>query len=260
MRLSEILSRPLSSDFKQVDGFLNNSKLKAGKQKKISVGIVGINFYCTKCNDIRTFCSNDELYRIGVHDQSISIDCVLHCPQCGASIPLWFLIESKDSIFEYAPKVRILKRSIKFSENVQPNSYTYGDFSELLDKAELAYREELGAGAIIYLRKIYEKIASQAADAFNIEKKDASGNRKKFKTLLKEVDKACSIIPSEFSENKYALFEELSEIIHGTYDESEALKKYISLKRLIIGILENVKSHDEMANAIGILNLSKDKG
>ena len=87
----------------------------------------------------------------------------------------------------HTPEVRILKRSAKFSEQVQPNPYTYGDFSELLDKAERAYREELGAGSVIYLRKVYEQIAVQAADAASINRLDPAGNRKNSKLFSKKL-------------------------------------------------------------------------
>lgn len=260
MRLSEVLSKPIASEFKQVDGFLNHMALKCGKQKKISVGKVGINFYCATCGDVRTFCSGEDLFCIGVQERSVSIDCVLQCPQCGASIPLWFLIESTEDICSYAPEVRVLKRSVKFSELVQPNPFTYGDFSDLLDKAERAYREELGAGAVVYLRKIYEQIAVKAAEAAKIEKRDSAGNRKKFKTLLKEVDQKWAIIPRQFSENRYTLFEELSDVIHGDYDETIALQKYASLRRLVIGVLENVNRNQELAQEISNLGWSEEVG
>lgn len=260
MRLSEILSRPITSEFKQVDGFLNNSKLKCGKQKKIDVGKVGINFFCTNCGDIRTFCSSDELFCIGVNECLVSIDCALQCPQCGETIPLWFLLESEQAISAQAPKVRILKRTAKFSSQVLLSPCTYGDFSELLDKAERAYREELGAGAIIYLRKVYEQIALQAADVAGIDKKDQQQNRKKFKTLLKEVDGKWSIIPKQFSEDRYKLFEELSDVVHGEYDETVALQKYVSLRRLVVGVLDNVKSNQELATEVGNLGWNAEDG
>lgn len=34
----------------------------------------------------------------------------------------------------------------------------YGAYSMLFNKAELVYNEWIGAGAIVYLRKIFEKI------------------------------------------------------------------------------------------------------
>lgn len=34
MRLSDILSKPIDLEFKQVEGFLDNKKLKEGKSKK----------------------------------------------------------------------------------------------------------------------------------------------------------------------------------------------------------------------------------
>ena len=119
----------------------------------------------------------------------------------------------------------------------------YGEFENYLNKAEKAFQENLGAGSIVYLRKVYELVAIKSADAVGIDKKDKNGNRKRFRTLLKEVDEKWNIIPKQFSANRYKLFEELSNIIHGEYDEDIALEKYVSLKRLIVAVVENVNKN-----------------
>ena len=58
--------------------------------------------------------------------------------------------------------------------------------------------------------------------------------------------KKCHIIPKEFSETGYRLFSELSEVVHGNSDEETSLKKYSALKRLVIGILDNVKNNETL--------------
>ena len=46
---------------------------------------------------------------------------------------------------------------------VRINDNRYGEFTPLLDKAMQAYTDGLGAGAVVYLRKIFEKITVKAA-------------------------------------------------------------------------------------------------
>jgi hypothetical protein len=253
MRLSDVLSKPIMEMFVQVEGFLNNRRLGFGKQAKIAIGKIALNFFCKKCNDDRTFCSNKELFCLGVNDNIISIDCVFRCPICDSSVQSWFLVESENDIFSNSPKVRILKRSDKLSKFVLFNSDQYNDFSELLEKAQCAYRDELGAGSIIYLRQILERITVQVAAAAKINTHNMKGRRKSFKDLLEEVDKQRSIIPKEFSANGYRLFSELSQVIHGNYKEDLGLKKYEALRRLVVGIIENVNTNQELMIAIGKL-------
>jgi len=168
MRLSDVLSKPASNQFVQIEGFLDNKTLGIGKQKKITVGKIALNFYCKNCGDDRTFCSGDELFCIGVNERTISIDSVLKCPRCSSSVQLWFLVESEGDMSLASPNVRIGKRSEKLSVMVLSSREQYGDFSELLEKARRAYRDELGAGSIVYLRTILEQITQQVAEAAGI--------------------------------------------------------------------------------------------
>jgi len=260
MRLSDILSKPIDDKYSQIEGFLNNQTLGLGKHKKIVIGKIALNFYCKNCCDNRTFCSSDELFCIGVDDKTVSIDCVLKCPRCESSVQTWFLVESNSKISVQNPYVRIKKRSEKLSEMVQFNNEQYDDFTELLEKAQRAYCDDLGAGSIIYLRKILERITVQVAIASNISTKNKSGRRKLFKELLKEVDKHKPIIPYEFSANGYRLFGELSDVVHGDYDEQIGLQKYTALRRLIIGIIDKVKNDNEIMSAIGVLGWEDEKG
>lgn len=260
MRLSDVLSKPIIDKFVQVDGFLDNKRLGVGKQRKITVGKIGLNFFCRNCGDDRTFISGDELFSIGVNDHTISIDCVLKCPRCSSSVQIWFLVESEDDMSLVAPNLRILKRSEKLSESVLFSKDQYGDFSELLEKARRAYRDELGAGSIVYLRKILEQITNQVAEAAHINTKKSNGSGRPFKELLQEVDCARSIIPQEFSANGYRLFKELSDVVHGNSDEQIGLMKYDALCRLVVGIIDNVRNNEELMSAIGLLGWNDEGG
>lgn len=252
MRLCNILSKPPTLEFKQVEGFLNEKRLATGKQRKLQIGEVGLNYYCKNCTDVRTFCASGEIYCIGVNDHIVSVDCVLNC-RCGSSVQVWFLIDCDGDICGRAPEVRILKRSEKLSAEVLLETERYGDFSELLEKAQRAHHDGLGAGAMVYLRKIFEQITQQTATASGISCLNGKGKRKTFKVLLEEVDAQCSIIPREFSANGYRLFGELSDIVHGEYNEELALQKYESLHRLVTGIIDHVKNNNELMTAIGSL-------
>lgn len=247
MRLAELLSEEVKSDYIQVDGFLDNRSLSKGAQRKLDIGQIGLNFFCKTCNNIRTYTSQNSLFCTGVDDKHISLDCVLECPICHTTLPMWFLIESKENISAFSPYIRILKKERKLSSNIISNN-TYGVFSELIDKAEASYINGMGAGAIIYLRIVLEQVVKNVA-----EKSDIQPTRN-FKQLLTEVDKKCHIVPIEFSENSYQLFMDLSECIHGRCEESVSLEKYIPLKRLVKGIIDNIKNNAEITSAIEELN------
>lgn len=259
MRLSDILSRPLTAEFKQVEGFLKKN-IGFGKHRKITVGKVLMNFFCKQCDDLRTFSSGNDLSCVGISDHLISIDCVLKCSgDCNLSVMVWFLVDCQNSIYSQTPNVRILTRREKLSEMILRSKGQYDDFSDLLERAERAYYDDLGAGAIVYLRKILEQVTTQVATAANINIKRSNNARRPFKDLLDDVDKKCSVIPKEFSENGYKLFKELSSVIHGDYDEQLGLKKYKSFYRLVIGILDNVKNNRELMSTIDSLGWN-DKG
>lgn len=257
MRLSDVLSKQITTDYVQIEGFLGNMKLKTGNSKKISVGKVALNFHCKNCRDQRTFYSGEDLFCIGVNEKTVSIDCVLECPCCGASVQMWFLLECReeDSIHSQYPYVRIAKRSEKLSKSVSLNAETYGDFTDALEKSKKAAREGFGAGAIVYLRKVFERIITQTADAAipPIATRKANGSPKPFNQILKPVKDQCDIIPSEFAEDGYKLFGELSDVVHGYYDEDEALQKFDAFYRLVTGVLEKIKTNRELMDAIGTL-------
>ncbi len=258
MRLSDVLSKTPSLEFKQIEGFLGERKLSIGMQRRVQVGRVALNFYCKNCDDTRTFSTNENIYCIGVNEHLVSIDCVLNC-HCGASVQIWFLVDCNGDIYERFPEVRILKRSEKLSNDVLIDKEKYGDLSELLEKAQRAHRDRLGAGAMVYLRKIFELITRKTAEAEGIPCVNSKGKPIPFRNLLEAVDGQCSIIPREFSANGYRLFGELSEIVHGDYNEDLALQKFDSLQRLTIGILDNVKNNNELMDAIGSLDWNEEE-
>lgn len=265
MRLAELLSKDINNEYVQVEGFLENKPLATGKQRKLNVGKVMLNFFCKNCNDMRTFVSDETLYCVGVDKTHISIDCVLSCSGCDMLLPVWFLVESRpannngntDIIQSYmhdrAPFVKIIKRGRKFPSNVILTN-SYDAFSELIDKAEVSFHNGLGAGAIVYLRIVLEQIVKNVADKVQIPICNTEGTRKGFKRLLKEVDSACHIVPEQFSENGYQLFSELSECIHGNCNEEDSLQKYAPLRTLVTGIIDNIKHNQEITSALETLN------
>ena len=259
MRLSDVLSKPPRPTFIPVDGFLVGKTGNVGQKVELDVGTVALNYYCKTCEDLRTFLSQGKLACIFVNKKMVSIDSVLSCP-CGSTVEAWFVVESENDITSMNPAVRILKRSERLSENVMINTKQYGDFDNLLDKAKQAYRENLGAGSIVYLRKVFEMVTVQTAVAMGIEfPKYEEGNPKNFSALLEQVDEKCSIIPQEFSKDGKHLFKELSAVVHGDFDEELGLKKFEPLYRLVTGILDNVRSKKEFKEAKRALGWPEDE-
>lgn len=235
--------------------------LQNGDFVEIDAGRIALNFYCKKCEDSRTFMSPDRLHALIINENLISIDAFLQCPVCKTEIQVWFLLEVKD-MFTEEPKVKILKRTEKLSKNVSElRENSFGIYTDLLEKAMRASREGFGAGAIIYLRKVFEQVTSEAAKASNISTTYINSNgkekRKNFKDLLTEVDTKCAIVPIEFSNNRYKLFGKLSDVVHGEYDEEIALEKFSAFYRLVTGIIENIKSKEEFQSAKQALGLSE---
>lgn len=235
--------------------------LQNGDFVEIDAGRIALNFYCKKCEDSRTFMSPDRLHALIINENLISIDAFLQCPVCKTEIQVWFLLEVKD-MFTEEPKVKILKRTEKLSKNVSElRENSFGIYTDLLEKAMRASREGFGAGAIIYLRKVFEQVTSEAAKASNISTTYINSNgkekRKNFKDLLTEVDTKCAIVPIEFSNNRYKLFGKLSDVVHGEYDEEIALEKFSAFYRLVTGIIENIKSKEKFQSAQQALGLSE---
>lgn len=257
MRLSDVLSKEPDLDFKQVDGFLKK-KLPYGGQQRLEVGVVCRTFYCKNCESDLTFSTGDraKIACIGVTNRLVSIDCVLKCPRCTRTVPVWYLVESRDEITNPTVWVRVLKRTEKLPEDVLISYGQYGKYTKYLDKADRAFQEGLGAGAIVYLREIMEGITNQVAQNKGIELVGPKGKKLPFRLALEKVDGECHIVPKEFSEKGYTLFSELSEVVHGNSDEETTLKKYGALRRLVVGILDNVKNKEEILQRVHELGWS----
>lgn len=256
MTLGDILSKPPIDEYKQVGGFLLNKKGKIGQQEKLLSCNVALNYFCNNCDDIRTFYAKGNISCIFENKNLISIDCILSC-NCGSTVRVWFLVESKNDITYSSPEIRVLKRVEKFSENVSLIDHGYGDFTEALEKAKRAAREAFGAGSVVYLRTVFESIIKQIGVAENIGETfiDINSKRqhKSTERYLKEVDEKRHIIPTEFSSDGYKLFRELSGVVHGNYSEEEALLKFDAFYRLVTGVLDNIKNNRELMDAIGTL-------
>ena len=264
MRLSGVLSKLPTSEFKQVDGFLVGKKGDVGQRVDLNSVQVTYSYRCTLCEDVSVFVSKGTISCVFISKQLISIDCVLAC-DCGANVPVWFLVESYNEIVDQNPEIRILERKDKLSENVR--IIDNDEYSEFLDKSERAYRDGLGAGSMVYLRKIFESLTKKSAASAKIDTAKPDGKRKNFKDLLKEVDAKLSIIPKPFTERRYKLYEELSSAMHGDSDEEDSLQKYEACKRLIVGIIENIRANEkaikdskEMKSAIDSLGWNKSGG
>jgi len=258
MRLGDYLSREHSVQYEQVEKFVEGRTPTLGQPRKINIGQIACNFYCKQCDDVRTFMSSGNIQMIRITDSMISIDVRLACSVCHEGVAVWFLVDIDGDIASLAPKVRLLKRNIKYTDNVSPAKDKYGDYSESLTKADIAFQEGLGAGAVIYLRKIFESVMNEVADKNGINILDRNGNKLTFKAALDRVCARIDFIPQEFSEDGYKLFGELSNLVHGEFDEQEALTKYPALSRLVIGVLDKQKNREEMDTAKTFLGWNTD--
>lgn len=268
MRLSDILSKEPTSEFASVDNFVPKNTVKIGSSCKIDVGKIFLNLKCNNCEQVHQFYSDELLYFIPINDEMISIDCRLTCQYCGkVSIPVWFLVQVEGMSFTrnhnsvgFMPnaKVRLLHKHFKYSSDAEPEPLKYEkEYSDLLIKADQAYSDGLGAGALVYLRKLYEKITIDVAINNGVNYLGKNGKKLNFKEILERVDKQCSIIPAEFAADGYKLFGELSNIVHDSLiSEETGIKKYTSLRRLIVGILDNIRNKNEINAAVNDLSFS----
>lgn len=232
----------------------NIKLISAGDFLEIQIGKIILPFYSTVCRDSVSFVSPRKLHCLIISNSMISIDCQLvcmdydkdnpACQRCNHCIQAWFLIGS-DDIFATSPIVHVIKQNFKLPENIKLPVETENKFTEWLAKAEIAHKERLGAGAVIYLRSILEQITIEVGNNAGVAIHKPSGGMKPFEQVIKAVDKECSIIPVIYSDNGYALFRRLSNIAHGNADEETALREYEPLRRLVVGIMDNVKKKEE---------------
>ncbi len=266
MRLSSRLSDK-SKNHGEIESFIDWEKytispeeaedlqlISAGDFIDIQIGKITLPFYSTKCNDIVSFVSPKNLHCLIISEKMISIDCQLQCmdyddsnqacKECSHCIQSWFLVGA-DDIFSATPNVYLIKQNFKLPENIKLPVETEDKFTEWLEKAEIAHKERLGAGSVIYLRSILEQITIKVGNDAGVDIYQPNGRTKPFNQVLQAVDAQCSIIPTIYSDNGYKLFQKLSEIAHGNSDEETALKEYEPLRRLVVGVIENVRKNEE---------------
>ncbi len=234
--------------------------ISAGDFIEIQIGKIILPFYSMVCKDSVSFVSSKKLHCLIISNSMISIDCQLQCmdydkddpacQQCEHCIQAWFLVGA-DDIFSSSPTVYVIKENFELPEQIKLPIETEDKFTEWLAKAEIAYKERLGAGAVIYLRAILEQITIEVGSNAGVDIHKPNGGIKPFEQVIKAVDKECSIIPVIYSDNGYALFRRLSKIAHGNTDEETALREYEPLRRLVVGIMDNVKKKEqEIKNSI----------
>ena len=266
MRLSSRLSDK-SKNHGEIESFINWEKytisheeaeelqlIVAGDFIEIQIGKITLPFYSTKCNDSVSFVSPKNLHCLIISEKMISIDCQLQCmdyddsnqacKECSHCIQAWFLVGA-DDIFSATPNVYLIKQNFKLPANIKLPVETEDKFTEWLAKAEIAHKERLGAGSVIYLRSILEQITIKVGNDAGVDIYQPNGRTKPFNQVLQAVDAQCSIIPTIYSDNGYKLFQKLSEIAHGNSDEETALKEYEPLRRLVVGVIENVRKNEE---------------
>jgi len=277
MTLSRLLSKPQATDYQQVDTFwfpdeseeneeneCNNENdgelpILIGQYIYLDTGCISLNYYCTDCEDARTFSSDREhgLRGVVVSQQMISVDCVLQC-NCGSVVHAWFLIEAEHDFRNQSPSVRILHFRDRLSENVKLQSEQYGEFAEWLEKAKQAHRDGLGSGGVIYLRKVFESITYNIAKINSIQIINEKGKKRTFKDVLDEVNEKHSIIPEDFSSKGYDLFKSLSKIIHDEGSEEDALEYFGAFDTLVKGVISNIKQKEELKSALQKFDWSAD--
>jgi hypothetical protein len=258
VRLSDVLSKAPDATEAQVEGFLGTRRIGWGQHKKLRVGKVGLNFFCRKCSDIRTFMSGDELSCLVAGECTVSIDVTLRCPICESRVETWFLVACDGDFYAQAPVVHLERYTENLRDSASRVGAGAGQFEDLLERAQIAYEDHLGVGAMIYLRKIYEAITAEVATVAGISTTRLNGARKPFRELLEEVDGQHHIIPARFSNNGYRLFSELSEVIHGGSSEEVALLKYLPCRQLVLSVINNVQGDQAMARAIDALGWNID--
>jgi hypothetical protein len=253
VRLSEVLNRAPDTSRAEVENFLGLRRLSWGSHKTIRVGKVIRNYFCRGCGATRTFISGDSLSCLITGERSVSIDVTVRCSVCKSPMEAWFLVGCADDLFSQSPLVHLERFTENRRDTAGRAGVQNGQIDDLFERAQIAFEDHLGAGALIYLRQIFEMTTAQVAVTVGIATQKPNGWRKSFKELLEEVDQTSHIIPAEFSANGYKLFGELSEVIHGASNETDALAKFEPCRELVFGIVANVRNNQSMARAAASL-------
>lgn len=256
MRLSSVLSDAVLLRLSEVEPFMGKAGASWGSHKRIDVGTVTRQYYCTACESIRPFNSKKQLNCLVAGPDLVSIDVVLKCVDCVSTVENWFLLKCADDLYGQAPSVSLVYCNEHLGSSASALGPNNEVMQDLLDRADLGRRVGLAAGSIIYLRKHFEITTHTAATGASVPLHTINGKRRSFAEILREVDQRVKIIPDEFSEDGYRLFSELSEVIHGHADEMVALGKFDALRRLVVGVFENVRNRAEFAQAANDLGWS----
>jgi len=256
VRLSDVLNKAPDTSRAQVEGFLGTRRLRWGQHKTIEVGKVFRNYFCRKCHADRTFLSADVLSCLIAGERTVSIDVALRCIACESPMEAWFLVGTDDDLLARSVVVHLERFTENRRDSAGRPGAQAGLIDDLFERAQIAFEDGLGAGALIYLRKIFEAVTAETAGVIDISAKTSTGKSKPFKALLEEVDRTSHIVPEEFSKDGYRLFSELSDVIHGDADEAVALIKYDPCRQLVLGIVNNVKTKQAMRTAAATLGWS----
>jgi len=249
MRLSEVLNKAPDASTAQVEGFLDARSARWGKHKEISVGKVVRNYFCRKCDGERTFASGETLSCLVTGEHTVSIDVTLRCTICETPMEAWFLVRSEEALHSSSPWVHLERFTENRRDTAGRSGTQAGHVDDLFERAQIAFEDHLGSGSMIYLRKVFEIVTTEAAVAVGISTRHLNNRRKNFRELLEEVDRMSHIVPAEFSADGYKLFSELSEVIHGDSDEADALSKFEPCRLLVLGIVNNIRNSQSMSNA-----------
>lgn len=259
MLLSDLLSKAPERKESRVDRFLFGERpLGWGRTTTIKVGQVALNFRCRTCGGTRTFLSGARLSCLVVGEGLLSIDVTLKCSSCASTVEAWFLVAAEDDFYSSAPIVRVERYTENLRDRADPVQSDSGPFADLLTRAQMAFELGLGAGSMIYLRKIFELVTHEVAEIAEVPIHTARGKRRPFKDVLQEVNQKRNIIPLRFSGSGYKLFGELSDVIHGHSDEDVALAKYGPCRQLVLGVVDQVNKDNEYAQAIEELGWAVD--
>lgn len=181
----------------------------------------------------------------------------LKCPTCGSPVYVCYVIEYNKkqdrirNVFEDAVEGPDEYRVTKIGEhpnqeatrlhNLQKYKIRFPEEYQLLAQAERAYRNSLGAGAMVYVRKAYETLLFRVLDERSIDRPNT------FKQLLRCADDAAHIVPAALSDKAYGLFGEISDIVHGDTNDEWGLSKFENLRDVFTHILSHIleKEHQE---------------
>ena len=112
--------------------------------------------------------SGDELSYLVAGECTVSIDVTLRCPICESPVETWFLVACDEDFYAQAPVVHLERYTENLRESASRVGAGFGQFEDLLERAQIAYEDHLGVGSMIYLRKIYEAITTEVATVAGI--------------------------------------------------------------------------------------------